>query len=258
MSGILDDIIATKKSNLKRILSNRGELGSRITANAFNSALTKSDNTTIIAETKKASPSRGIMIADYNAAEIALEYEEGGATAISVLTEEDFFQGSPSDLSNVKLSCTLPTLCKDFFIDPRQAAWAKSHGADSILLIVRALSDSQLQEILEAANEISLASLVEVHSEAEFERAADCGAEIIGVNNRNLDTLEVSLEVSERLAGMVAQAARNGTITISESGIKKRADIERLQELGYGGFLIGESLGTADNRIAHLKGLLGK
>ncbi|MCH9031126.1 MAG: indole-3-glycerol phosphate synthase TrpC [candidate division Zixibacteria bacterium] len=258
MSGILEDIIAIKKANLKKILSNRGELGSRITANVFKSSLTKAEGVAIIAETKKASPSRGIMIADYNASEIALEYEKGGASAVSVLTEEDFFGGSPSDLSDVKRACALPTLCKDFFIDPHQAAWAKSHGADAILLIVRALSDGQLQEILEAANEVSLASLVEVHSEAEFERAVNSGAEIIGVNNRDLDTLEVSLEVSERIAGMVSQVTRNGTITISESGIKERADIERLQKLGYEAFLIGESLGTADDRVAHLQGLLGK
>ena len=258
MSGILDDIIATKKSNLKKILANLGELGSRATANAFKSSLMKADGLAIIAETKKASPSRGVMIEDYNAAEIALEYEKGGASAISVLTEEHFFGGSPSDLTDVKRACALPTLCKDFFIDPRQAAWAKSHGADAILLIVRALSDSQLQEIHEAANESQLASLVEIHSEAEFERAVYCGAEIIGVNNRDLDTLEVSLDVSERIAGMVAEVVSMGIIAVTESGIKERADIERLQKLGYGAFLIGESLGTADDRVKHLQGLLGK
>ncbi len=179
-------------------------------------------------------------------------YEAGGAAAISVLTEPEFFKGSLDDLKAARATTRLPILRKDFIVDEIQIVEAAAAGADAILLIVAALSDEELSRFRALAEEeLGLDALVEVHDAAEMERAIQCGATLIGVNNRNLRTFATSLETSVELAAL----APPGATLVSESGISSRADIVRLQECGYRGFLIGESLMRAADPVALLESL---
>jgi len=209
----------------------------------------------IIAEFKRASPSVGTIRADLSPADVARDYQQGGACAISVLTEEEHFAGSITDLTAVRSSTHLPVLRKDFIVDAIQIYEAAVAGADAILLIVAALDDDSLGELRKVAeDELGLDALVEVHTSDELRRAVNRGAKIIGVNNRDLQTFEVSLNTSERL---IAQAPQN-SIMISESGLRHPEELRHLQALGFRGFLIGEGLMRAKNPGIALRDLLAR
>jgi len=194
----------------------------------------------VIAELKKASPSRGLLRADYQSAMLAPMLEAAGAAALSVLTEEEFFQGSLRDLKEVSKATRIPIFRKDFVVDPWQVWETRAAGADSFLLIVAILDDQTLRELLELGRTLKMEALVEVHSRDELKRAADNGARIIGVNNRDLKTFEVRLETSLELA----QEIPDECIAVSESGIRTHGDLERLRGAGFDAFLIGEHLMT--------------
>ena len=207
----------------------------------------------IIAEFKRRSPSVGIIRDDLSAEEVARCYERGGACAISVLTDEEFFGGSIVDLRVARSSTNLPLLRKDFIIDPIQIYEAAITGADAVLLIVAALDNTSLRELRShAEDELGLDALVEVHSSEELRRALDADAKIIGVNNRDLRTFRVSLDTSERL---IAEAPRD-RIMISESGLQSVQDLRHLQAFGFRGFLIGEALMRASDPENTLRSLI--
>jgi indole-3-glycerol phosphate synthase len=224
------------------------------TPHRLRAALCAGGGTKIIAEFKRASPSLGDIRRDADPAQIARQYESAGACAISVLTEPDFFHGSLDDLRSVRTVTSLPILRKDFIVDSRQIGEAAAAGADAILLIVAALSDAELASLRATAeDELGLDALVEVHTEEEMGRAANAGAKLIGVNNRDLRTFVTSLEMSERLAPL----APNDATLVSESGLSSPADLARLTKSGYAGFLIGEKLMCADDPAAALRSFLG-
>ena len=214
-------------------------------------ALTQNDKINIIAEIKRASPSLGEIRTDADPAQMIALYEAGGAAAISVLTEPQFFKGSLDDLRAARAITRLPILRKDFIVDEVQIVEAAAAGADAILLIVAALTDKELSRLRILAEDLGLDALVEVHDAAEIKRAGESGATLIGVNNRNLRTFETSLETSVELAAL---APPDATL-VSESGISSRADVERLNRSGYHGLLIGESLMRADDPVALLESL---
>ena len=184
----------------------------------------------VIAEVKKASPSKGILSHDFDPVRIARTYQEGGAAALSVLTDEAFFQGSLADLENARAAVGIPVIRKDFTIDALQILEAAAHGADAILLIAAILSERQIRDFREAAARYRLSALVEVHNQRELDSAIAAGADLIGVNNRNLSTFEVTLDTSIELA----QHMPAGAILVSESGIHNASDIRRLRAAGYG------------------------
>ncbi len=194
--------------------------------------------TAIIAEVKKGSPSKGIICQDFNPVAIARAYEAGGAACLSVLTDEQFFFGHLDFLSQVSEAVAVPILRKDFLIDSFQVYEARAGGADAILLIVSALSKDKLQDLTLYADELGLDVLMEVHDEAELQTALEVGVEMIGINNRNLNTFHTDLGVTERLLPLIS----NDRFVVSESGINSREDIERLLKAGARGFLVGESL----------------
>ncbi len=218
------------------------------TRGRFREALTTGKGPKIIAEFKRASPSRGVINNGLEPAEAAMKYQRGGAAAISVLTEEDFFNGSLDDLRAVRAAVDLPVLRKDFIIDETQIRESARAGADAILLIVAALAENDLRRFHAVAGELGLDVLVEVHNSDEMDVASRLGAGLIGVNNRNLSTFQVSLDVSRRLIGH----APEGATLIAESGIRSRAEIEELFAIGYSGFLIGESLMISSDPSADL------
>ena len=192
----------------------------------------------VISEIKKASPSKGVLVENFYPIELALRYEAGGASALSVLTDRDFFQGSLDDLQAARAACLLPVIRKDFTISDYHVLEAAAHGADAILLIVAILDDSQLRSFRQLAAEFKMAALVEVHDKPELDRAIASGAEIIGVNNRDLRTFKVSLDTSIDLAPAIPR----NVIKVSESGIFSSADVRRLMGAGYDAFLVGEHL----------------
>lgn len=206
----------------------------------------------IIAELKKASPSRGLLRADYHPTELAQGLEAAGAVALSVLTEEEFFLGSLADLKDVGKATKIPILRKDFIIDPWQVWETRAAGADAFLLIVAILDDMALRELLELGRKLKMEALVEVHSLEELQRASGAGARIVGVNNRDLRTFEVKLETSLELVKSIP----NECVAISESGIRTHADIEQLRAAGFDAFLVGEHLMTMPEPDAGLRELL--
>ncbi len=206
----------------------------------------------IIAEIKRGSPSRGLMRPGLDAESQAIMYERGGASAISVLTDETFFHGSALDLKAVRRAVLLPVLRKDFIVTPYQVLETAVMGADAILLIVRALSPRLLQELLELSAEVGLDALVEVHTEEEWHEAAAAGARLIGINNRDLATFHTDIGRSVELAGLFGK----DHVAVAESGIHGREQMEVLMEAGIFNFLIGESLVKAANPEQHLKTLL--
>jgi indole-3-glycerol phosphate synthase len=191
----------------------------------------------VIAEIKRASPSAGIIRKDFDPEAIAKSYEAGGATCLSVLTDEGFFGGQTAFLVEARKACRLPVLRKDFIIDPWQVIETRAIGADALLLIVAALNDDQLAELSELGREVGLAVLVEVHDEEEMERALKVPGDLVGINNRDLHRFETDLETTLRLAPMVPK----DRLVVSESGIHTREDVKRLQDGGIGAFLIGEA-----------------
>lgn len=212
----------------------------------------KSRKVAIIAEIKRRSPSGGNMNSGYGLVELASIYERGGAIGISVLTDEKYFGGRPEDLLKVKAETLLPVLRKDFIIDEYQIYEAKAYGADVILLIAAILDDVRIAKFLTLAHELGLEVLLESHTERELERSIESGARLIGINNRNLDTLKTDVNTSMRLMKMVP----NDRVVISESGISMRSDIKRLLDAGVNGFLIGESLLKSDDPGQKLADLL--
>lgn len=239
--GILDQIVDAKVRRLevaKRRMPldkiPRPELRNRV---SFSSALSR-NGVNVIAEIKHRSPSKGVIRADFDPVRIATSYESGGATALSILAEEDFFGGSIEHLKAVRDHVELPLLRKDFIFDEYQLHESASAGADAVLLIVALLDDELLSNLLQLAGELGLDALVEVHSSSELERAVRAGAKIIGVNNRDLKTFTVDLETGVRL-GRLAPA---DAILVSESGINTGSDIRRLRSAGFSAFLVGEHL----------------
>ena len=207
----------------------------------------------VIAECKRRSPSKGVLAADYDPVRIARAYEMGGAAAISVLTEPTFFDGALEHLAAVRAAVKIPLLRKDFIVDDYQLVEARASGADAVLLIVAALEQRELLRLDRRARELGLATLVEVHDEEELKRAADAGARIIGVNNRNLRTLAVDVDGSYRLAARIPR----GAVGVSESGLKSREELERLSDAGYRAFLIGERFMTDPNPARAIGELVG-
>jgi indole-3-glycerol phosphate synthase len=254
MANLLDEILRRKREDVAELLRARTEdsirsiaLGAREKAepHRLRKALAaKNQEIKIIAEYKRRSPSKGIIRENLPPADAALIYQEAGACAISVLTEGHFFGGSINDLLKVCATASLPVLRKDFLIHPVQIFEAAEAGADAILLIAAALDDETLRKLRSIAeDELGLDALIEVHTKEEMERAANCGAQIIGINNRDLTTFDVSLSVSEDLV----RHAPGKALLISESGLKTGADLSRLRALGFDGFLIGETLMQSDN-----------
>ncbi len=253
---VLSEIIAKKRERveqakqtvpLAQLRSDAFAKRDSSTPHALRLAL-QADGINIIAEFKRRSPSKGIIRAGADLPAIIQSYQRGGAAGISVLTEEDYFNGSLADLGAVKAFTDVPVLRKDFVFDPYQLYESAAAGSDAILLIVAALVDAQLDSLRRLAeDELGMDALVEVHNSEEMDRAASCGARLIGVNNRNLRTFEVSLETSIKLAALKPE----GALLVSESGLNNGADLRRLREHGFHGFLIGESLmRAADPEIA--------
>ncbi len=207
----------------------------------------------LIAEVKKASPSRGVIRPDFNPVEIARTYAANGAAAISVLTETGYFQGSLAHLQDIREADTgLPLLRKDFIHDPYQVYEARAYGADSLLLIVAILTPERLEALLGLSRELGMSCLVEVHNEAELETALDSGARLIGINNRDLSTFTVDIATTGRLRPLIPA----DRIVVSESGIKERRDMERLKGWGVDAVLVGEALLSAPDIAGKMKELL--
>jgi indole-3-glycerol phosphate synthase len=219
----------------------------------FPAALTR-PGLNVLAELKPASPSRGVLREPFDPVALATSLESAGAAALSVLTEGEFFRGTLKNLRDARKSIQLPVLRKDFIFDPWQVWETRANDADSYLLIVAALSDSQLSQLLALGRELKMQPLVEVHTPAELDRALSAGAKIIGVNNRNLKTLEVSVETSLELIEKIPDEC----IAVSESGIGSHTEITKLRAAGYDAFLIGTSLMLAPDPAAALAALLGK
>jgi indole-3-glycerol phosphate synthase len=213
----------------------------------------------LIAEVKKASPSMGVICKDFDPVRIAQEYEAAGASCLSVLTDEKFFQGSLDYLRQIRAAVKLPLLRKDFIIDERQMLEAIEWGADAILLIVAILTDAQLAKFHSLAIDAGLAVLVEVHDEEELERALKISPVLLGVNNRNLKTFKVDLATTEKLAEKLfsSPATRHSSLLVAESGIHIHADVERVRKCGAGAILVGESLVKQSDIGAKIRELIG-
>ncbi len=206
----------------------------------------------IISEIKKASPSKGVLVENFRPAELARQYEQGGAAALSVLTDREFFQGSLDDLRSARAACTLPVIRKDFTLTEYHVLEAAAVGADAILLIVAILDDAELRSLRQMAADFGMAALVEAHSAQELERAVLSEAKIIGINNRDLNTFRVSLETSVDLVKNIPP----GVMKVSESGIFSAADIHRLMDAGFDAFLVGEHLVKSGNATQALRELV--
>jgi indole-3-glycerol phosphate synthase len=269
---ILDTIVEAKRHEVARLPQRSvsvADLQAALTARGglrdFAGALRKPKRgpVALIAEVKKASPSAGVIRPDFDPVRIAREYEAAGASCLSVLTDQKFFQGSLEYLRQIRAAVQLPLLRKEFIIDERQILEAVEWGADAVLLIVAILSDVQLKHFHELATGAGLAALVEAHDEAELDRALNAGAELIGVNNRNLKTFKVDLATTERLAVRLCSrctqhATRNTpSLLVAESGILTHADVERLAKCGAQAILVGESLMRHADIGAKVQELLG-
>jgi indole-3-glycerol phosphate synthase len=207
----------------------------------------------LIAEVKAASPSRGVLRQDMNPVQVALEYQEAGATAISVLTDEKFFHGNLSHLQDVRGSVKLPLLRKDFIIDEYQIVEARTSGADAILLIAALLDDNEIEAFLGSAGRLGLSSLLEVHTEEELKRVLGTPATLIGINNRDLRTFDTDIETTLRLKSLIPEEMT----VVSESGIKSRSDVKRLENAGIDAILVGETLVQSENIGEKIKELMG-
>ncbi|MCW5980895.1 MAG: indole-3-glycerol phosphate synthase TrpC [Bryobacteraceae bacterium] len=252
---ILSRIVERKRADLDRLIPQRLELERRAEECAasrrdFRKAL-ESRAPAVIAEIKKASPSRGVLAQDFDPVRLGRAYEAGGAAALSVLTDAEFFQGSLADLETARGAATLPALRKDFTIHELHVIEAAAHGADAILLIAAILTRSEIRRFRELAGEFGMAALVEAHDAGEVREALASGAGIVGVNNRNLHTFEVRLDTSLRLAREIPP----DILKVSESGIRSRDDISRLRDGGFQAFLVGESLMQSSDPAAALRAL---
>ncbi len=268
MPTILDTIVAQKRLEVAQFPSRliaagdlRDAMLERDERRDFLAALRQppAGEVALIAEVKKASPSAGVLCADFDPVRIAREYEAAGASCLSVLTDEKFFQGALDYLRQIRAAVKLPLLRKDFIIDERQILEAIEWGADAILLIVAILEDEQLRDFQALAEAAGLAALVEVHDEAELDRALAAGARLVGVNNRDLTTFKVDLAATERLAPkLFAAPGASERLLVTESGIHTRADVTRLARCGARAILVGESLMRGGYIRAKARELLGR
>lgn len=254
--SFLSEILAAKLEEVKEAKRRIPEavlgLGPRPAGDRFLASLRR-PGLSVIAEVKRASPSKGLLAPSLDLAWLVGRYESGGASAISVLTDRKYFQGSLADLRTVRQLTPLPLLRKDFLVDPYQVAEAAWVGADAVLLIVACLAHDQLAELLAAAREKGLAALVEVHSAAELETAVGLGADLIGLNNRNLTTLEVDLGTTLRLLPQVPV----GVVVVAESGIARRENAATLARAGVEAILVGETLVTSSDPAALIQAFRG-
>jgi len=260
MSTILDEILAVKVEQVKAARQLRSEADllreaqARQDLRGFTSAIEDkiaAGKPAVIAEIKKASPSKGVLREDFQPAQIAASYAAGGASCLSVLTDVQFFQGSHDYLRQARAACALPVLRKDFMIDPYQVISARAMGADCILLIAAALETSRMQELEACAEELSLDVLVEIHNEAELEQALTLNTRLLGINNRNLKTFDVSLDTTLGLLERIPAHKR----VVTESGILSREDVKRMREHHVDAFLVGEAFMRAPDPGEALKNL---
>ena len=260
MSDILNKIVAVKREELGRALERRSlaavraDAESRILTRDFEGALRASiagGRSAVIAEIKKASPSKGVLRADFVPADIAQTYAEHGASCLSVLTDQQFFQGSVDYLKQARASCQLPVLRKDFLIDPYQVYESRAMGADAILLIAACLDDAQMRDMEGIARALFMSVLVEVHDAAELDRALLLKTPLVGINNRNLRTFEVSLDTTLSLMGRLPPEK----LLVTESGILGREDVQRMTAAGVNAFLVGEAFMRAPDPGAAMAGL---
>jgi indole-3-glycerol phosphate synthase len=259
-ADLLETIVAAARRSMatrqerRPLAALERQAGRRVPAGPrFVDALARRDTLNVVAECKRRSPSRGVLRADYRPVEIAAQYEAAGAAAISVLTEPTFFDGALEHLAAVREAVSLPRLRKDFVVDRYQVVEARAAGADAVLLIVAALTRGELRTLLDEARAHGLAALVEVHDEGELDGAIEAGATVIGVNNRNLRTLEVSVAASERLIGRIPPTC----VAVAESGLRTHEDLRRLSALGYRAFLVGERFMGSPEPGQALRELLG-
>jgi indole-3-glycerol phosphate synthase len=257
----LDQIIAAtrRRVDAARASANLRELEQQAqehTPRGFRRALAERNRTgpAVIAELKKASPSRGLIRADFDPERLAQDLEKAGAAALSVLTDEEFFQGSLSNLRRASATTRLPCLQKDFIVEEFQLLQARVYGADAILLIVAVLSQEELNSLARKSRDLGLDVLCEAHDEDELRRAVDAGCDLIGVNNRNLRTFKVDPQTTLRLAELIPK----NVVGVAESGIEKGIDVARLRSAGYQAFLIGESLMKAESPGEALRSLLAE
>jgi indole-3-glycerol phosphate synthase len=259
VAGFLAEILAAKRLDLERLGAPQArerlarKLEKASPARSFATALKPGEGYRIIAEMKRASPSRGVLSSDYYPERLAKEYEAGGAAALSVLTEARFFQGEPEHLEAVRRNSGLPILRKDFILEELQVEESRAMGADAILLIVAILEPRALRRLLESAVTWGMQALVEVHDSDELSSALDAGATLVGVNNRDLATFRVDLRVSLDLAERFPE----GVCRVSESGLSRREDLERLSRAGYDAFLVGEALMKSPARASRLREWVG-
>lgn len=256
MSDILNQIIAVKREEIAAaqrkmpLAAMRADAESRVLTRDFEGALRKkiaAGHSAVIAEIKKASPSKGVLRADFIPADIAQSYAEGDGTTsaacLSVLTDRQFFQGQPDYLKQARASCDLPVLRKDFMVDPYQVYESRAMGADCILLIVACLEDARMAELEAVARSLDMAVLVEVHDAAELQRALKLKTKLVGINNRNLRTFEVTLDTT---LGMLKDVPAD-RLLVTESGILGRADVQKMRDAGVHAFLVGEAFMRADD-----------
>ncbi len=262
MSDILEKIMSVKRDEVaalkqqKPLPAMRFDAESRVLTRDFVGAMRSkiaSGKPAVIAEVKKASPSKGVLRADFVPADIAQSYAEYGAACLSVLTDKQFFQGSVDYFKQARASCSLPALRKDFMMDPYQIYESRVMGADCILLIAACLDDAQMKDMEAVAMSLDMAVLVEVHDAAELERGLKLKTPLIGINNRNLKTFEVSLDTTQSLLGQVPE----GRIVVTESGISTAADVKRMRDAKVHAFLVGEAFMRAEDPGAALGDLFG-
>ncbi len=262
MSDILNKIVAVKREELalaqerRSLAVVRADAESRVLTRDFEAALRASiarGRSAVIAEVKKASPSKGVLRADFEPADIAQTYAEHGASCLSVLTDRQFFQGSVDYLKQARASCQLPVLRKDFLIDPYQVYESRSMGADAILLIAACLDDAQMRDMEAIAHGLYMSVLVEVHDAAELERALKLKTALVGINNRNLHTFEVSLDTTLTLMGQLPPER----LLVTESGIQGPEDVQRMTAAGVHAFLVGEAFMRAPDPGVALRALFG-
>jgi indole-3-glycerol phosphate synthase len=262
MTDILDRIVAVKREEVaaarrRRSLEDvRADAQSRVLTRDFLGALRRRvqvGQAAVIAEIKKASPSKGVLRSDFMPADIAQSYAEHGAACLSVLTDRQFFQGEPDYLKQARASCDLPVLRKDFMIDPYQIYESRAMGADCVLLIAACLDDAQMRDLEAVALSLNMSVLVEVHDGAELDRALSLKTPLLGINNRNLKTFEVSLDTT---VGLLARVPAD-RLLVTESGIVTAADVRRMRQAGVHAFLVGEAFMRAEDPGLALAGLFG-
>jgi len=262
MSDILNQIVAVKREEIaaaqKKIpfAAMRADAESRVLTRDFEGALRRkidAGKSAVIAEIKKASPSKGVLRADFIPADIAQSYAEAGAACLSVLTDRQFFQGQPDYLKQARASCDLPVLRKDFMVDAYQIYESRAMGADCVLLIAASLEDAQMAELEAIARSLDMAVLVEVHDQPELERALKLKTPLLGINNRNLRSFEVSLETTLSLLGDVPV----DRVLVTESGILTRDDVKKMRDAGVYAFLVGEAFMRAEDPGEALAALFG-